>query len=279
MNPAGDWMTSGLSPHALAMTLDQLGALRGWVATLLPSAVTLVGFLIVARQLKAARPPERDAPRTPDVNVYAPEYPRAEAWKRFEFVWKEVKDFLEDERVQRVSHMLDWSLRHYDIECSGRRKYLVAIDAATAEKSEFQKEIHRFKVERHFAVLTASLRLHDSHRGAGNFTQAEQFVRDEFDWFLRRLSIFFHFIEIGAMEYSDVDELLKYTLELLSGLRSKDAGEAVGRYIDRYGFHHVRSLLDLHRQRREAPGVSEPRLTARSVELIPASAEPARLPP
>lgn len=71
------------------------------------------------------------------------------------------------------------------------------------------------------------------------FTAKEVFIRDCFDSLLDALQRLEHYIEIGLIEFEDVQFPLEYTVAELSGMRS-----VIDRYIKDYGFRYADRFLN-----------------------------------
>jgi hypothetical protein len=223
-------------------TLHDWGPLREWIGTLATPILTLAGFLFIYIQVQLAK------------NTYKATKEKSEKddlWKKAEFVANQAKDFFTDKRVERVIYMLDWSARGFIISELSNTKILFLQGPNSRERMSRNEYINQEYIQSgNHVIISDALRDHTIDRIAGvarittgnasysddsGFTEIEQFVRDEFDWFLFRLGVFGQLIQSKIISYDEVDGHLSYIVDLISKPGS-ELVKPLKLYMNRYGF-------------------------------------------
>ncbi|MCB0397315.1 MAG: hypothetical protein KDD36_11705 [Flavobacteriales bacterium] len=151
------------------------------------------------------------------------EYARAQQWKKAELVSREVKEFLADFNVKRALVLLDWNANH------------LALDKDEMPGNTTMKFDD--------ALIESALR---THKECQKFTHEEVIIKEIFDHFLDRLTMFENYIESGLINARDLKPYLNYWIRILADPRSDRKPASTRKkmwvYIDEYGFDKVRSL-------------------------------------
>jgi hypothetical protein len=145
------------------------------------------------------------------------EYVKSQKWKKSEVLSKEIKEFFNDKDVKVVLTMLDYNSRR------------ITIDG----------ELVRFNDE----MLQNSLITHNKKKV---FEVKEAMIRDKFDIFFDKLSIFENYISNSLVNECETIDYLSYYLRILtkSGSKSKEVVETFNQYLVYYKYDNVLKLLD-----------------------------------
>jgi hypothetical protein len=246
--------------------------LRQWLSVLLGPLVTSLGFFfiyqqlaIAAKQAKTAADQAETASNNYFLAVKSANRATAQAreqqnWKKAEFLANQVKDFYADKRIERVTHMVDWStckIRFDEIDgpvlCVHSN-----IEHSMAKKEEALRK--EFFDKGRVVIVAQALRLHTDN---GQFTEIENVVRNEFDWFFFRLGQFQHMIVSKLFSYDEEEVHLDYVLDLFSGGLGDDhvspeLTKNIDAYMVKYGFAATKSLIDARIQKRLANPTPSP---------------------
>lgn len=153
------------------------------------------------------------------------EYVRAQRWKRFEFIGQQIKDFSTDPQVRKVMTMLDWDGRDIELfpEKDTGKTVLVIND-----------------------LLLASLYPDDYGPGRSGYTEEQARIREMFDAFFDKISLFSVFLKSGLIRKEDLHPHLHYWLERLANPVHKGQAfvENVNGYLEHYAYNDVRWLLN-----------------------------------
>lgn len=142
---------------------------------------------------------------------------KSQLWKESEFLSKEMKEFLNDEKVKIVFTLLDWNVRKVQIG-----------DVWVKVSDKF---------------LLESLK---THKEKSNFSPEEAYIRDLFDHFFDKLSHFNIHCKNGLVSEKKVFNYLEYYLNILTkpGRKPKELLKVIDTYINYYEFKNVKELLD-----------------------------------
>ncbi|AKD53791.1 hypothetical protein [Spirosoma radiotolerans] len=153
------------------------------------------------------------------------EYIRAQRWKRFEFLGQQIKDFSTDIQVRKVTTMLDW-------------------DKGQIELFPGRSEDKFFTVDE--AMVTASLYPLGSGINGEGFSDEEAKVRELFDAFFDKLTMFGIYIKSGLVAKQDLKPYIYYWLEMLAdpSKRGQEFVNNVYGFLETYGYNIVLELLD-----------------------------------
>ncbi|HEV7409510.1 MAG TPA: hypothetical protein VGO01_13575 [Bradyrhizobium sp.] len=244
--------------------ITQAEFIRQWLSVLLGPLVTSFGFFFIYRQLAIAANQAKisaDQAKTASNNyllaVESANRATAQAreqqnWKKAEFLANQVKDFYADDIVDHVTRMVDWStckIRFDEIE----RPVLCVQDNIENSMAKNEESLRKeFFDEDRVVIVAQALRLHTDN---GQFTELENAVRNEFDWFFFRLGQFQHMIVSKLFSYDEVEVHLDYVLDLFSGGLgdghvSPDLTKNIDAYMVKYGFTAAKSLIDARIQKR-----------------------------
>lgn len=151
------------------------------------------------------------------------EYRRSQLWKESEFLAKEAKEFLSDEKVKTVLTLLDWNAR--TIEIDGKS----------------------FKINDDY--LIEALKTHDKK---SRFTVEEAYCRDLFDNFFDKLSYFNIYIKTGLISEEKVYNYFSYYFDILIYVDRKPVEfvRTVERYLKYYDYKNVEHLLDGYKKKK-----------------------------
>jgi hypothetical protein len=216
--------------------------------------VTAAGFFFLYGQLRASTRQAATAANNYQLAQLAAERSAKEAaeqqnWKKAEFLAQQVKEFYADNRVERVTYMLDWAMRKFQVD---GQTVLVFHDAEAENKyAERIPSYTQLAKSGAVVLLTQALRQHDL-RG---FTEREQWIRDEFDWLFFKLDQFQHLIDSKLVSFEEVDVHLKYLLDLLTGGHSWLSSRtvtALATYLELYDFEATKKLTESRIRARSA---------------------------
>jgi len=218
--------------------LNKIEPIRLWVVALAGPILTVIGFVFIAKQVTLAK---NNYEALVNKNVRDHEEAKHDLrWKKAEFIAKQAKDFFEDKRVERVIYMLDWSVRQFTIPGTEERKILVIHDDVSLSQSRNNDRIcEKYISTENYIVLSKALRIHNV---SDVFSESEQFIRDEFDWFFFRLGVFGQLIRSEIISYDEIDGHLSYVIDLICD-RGPELGAALQSYIRNYGFSHAAFLI------------------------------------
>jgi hypothetical protein len=261
--------------------------LRLWLSVLLGPLVTSLGFFFIYQQLAIAA--EQAKTSAEQAKTAAKNYLHAvdssnrataqakeqQTWKKAEFLANEVKDFYADKRIERVTHIVDWSTCKIRFDEPAER-VLCVHDYAGNNKAKADDSLRvNFVDKKLVVIISQALRTHrkddgftepgDSLTELGKdhgFTELESTVRDEFDWFFFRLGQFQHMIASKLFSYEEVEIHLDYVLDLFSGgLGDRVSAELTNKIIDyteEYSFAAAKSLIDARIQKRRKTSTPAP---------------------
>lgn len=151
------------------------------------------------------------------------EYKKAQKWKKLEFVSAEIKEFYNDPDVKRALLMLDWNankIQLYPGEIEDRKDFI-------------------FNDKMLMGAFT-------THLEKSIFTSEEVVIKNIFDGFFSKLTMFENYIQTGLILAKDIQPYIKYWINLLANAKSGRKEETLilkmWVYIDFYGYDKVRSL-------------------------------------
>jgi hypothetical protein len=117
------------------------------------------------------------------------EYMKAQKWKRMEFVANQIKEFNNDIDVKKAMQMLDYTNR--EVELGG-------VEVTISNQ-----------------MLESSLFPDSRGKNGDGFTHDEAHIRDIFDHFFDKLSVFNQYINSGLINLEDVSPYLIYWITIL----------------------------------------------------------------
>jgi hypothetical protein len=256
---------------------------RLWLSVLLGPLVTSFGFFFIYNQLAIAAKQAKisaDQAKTASNNyilaVESANRATAQAqeqqnWKKAEFLANQVKDFYADDMIDHVTRMVDWSMCKIRFDEIDRPVLCVHdnIKNSMAKKEESLRK--EFFDENRVVIVAQALRLHTDN---GQFTELENVVRNEFDWFFFRLGQFQHMIVSKLFSYDEVEVHLGYVLDLFSGGLgdghvSPELTKNIDAYMVKYDFAATKSLIDARIQKRLLMPKPSPAAASRAAAAPP----------
>jgi hypothetical protein len=152
------------------------------------------------------------------------EYVRTQRWKRFEFVAGQLKEFNTDPQVRQTMAILDWENREVELFPERKKDKTVRITSQ---------------------LLTASLHPTDVGPDGLGYTEEQVRIRELFDVFFDKLTIFGIVLRSGLVRKKDIEPHLRYWLERLTDPRFKGTifVANVTSYVSHYGYKEVSWLL------------------------------------
>lgn len=144
------------------------------------------------------------------------EYLRDLKWKKSEYLAKEIKEFQNDENVKIIFQLLDWNKR----------------------KIQLKSGIHTVGDY----DLVSALQTHDIKN---RFTVQEAELRDIFDDFFDKLSMFNIYIKNGLISEKELHLYIGYYVEILTSTNRKPKIliETFQKYLKYYEFKNVTELI------------------------------------
>jgi hypothetical protein len=152
------------------------------------------------------------------------EYTRDLKWKKSEFLAKEIKDFQSDENVKIVFQLLDWNSRKIKLKSN---EYNISDND-----------------------LISALQTHDKK---SKFSIQEAELRDIFDYFFDKLSLFNIYINNGLISEEELYEYIGYYVNILTSKTKKPRLliDTFDEYIRFYEFENVSELIERFKKNRE----------------------------
>jgi len=145
------------------------------------------------------------------------EYVQSLRWKKSEFLAKEIKEFQNDPDIKIVFQLLDWNAR--EVEIRGEKIVITDKSLATA------LETHETRDE--FEIWEANL-------------------RDIFDKFFDKISMFEIYVQNGLIREKELFLYLGYYINILSDEKRKPKTllKAFDNYLEYYQFVNVKKLME-----------------------------------
>lgn len=144
------------------------------------------------------------------------EYVQSLKWKKSEFLAKEIKEFQNDPDTKIVFQLLDWNAREIQI----RGEKIVVTDKS----------------------LTTALETHQTRQ---EFQPWEANLRDIFDKFFDKISMFEIYIQNGLIKEKELFLYLGYYINILSDekRKPKELLKAFDSYLEYYQFSNVKKIM------------------------------------
>jgi len=158
---------------------------------------------------------------------------RSERWKQAEFLAREMKEFFDDERVQKALLMVDWGLR---------RVKLLEETAADKGYVKVDRQMQVFALRPHTLLSQGS-----DEESKGRFTREQAAIRDSYDALLDGFERFGNYLKTKLVQVENLDPYIGYWIEDLHGEAENRADAAwmavLLTYIDFYRFRGVQHLF------------------------------------
>jgi hypothetical protein len=158
---------------------------------------------------------------------------RSERWKEAEFLAREMKEFFDDQRIQKALVMVDWGLR--PIQLLGNADAdggFVIVDRMLQVQA----------LRPHVLLLRGSDEI-----GRGRFTPAEAAIRDHYDALLSGLERFGNYLRTKLIRVETMEPYIGYWVDDIhsDAENAADAAwtAALLTYIDYYRFRGVQDLF------------------------------------
>ncbi|MCZ4221939.1 hypothetical protein [Pedobacter rhodius] len=141
-------------------------------------------------------------------------------WERAKFTTARINEFSESKSVKMVQKILDYNNANIPLY-----------------KENEMESIHDDLV--YEALVIDTIR--------GDFSENESKIREVFDDYFDKLSVFNRYIKSGVIEYEDVKPFLEYQIRILADIKNQRKSEEykkrVWTYINYYGFHDIEELF------------------------------------
>jgi len=164
---------------------------------------------------------------------------RTEQWKKTEFLAKEMKEFLDDPRIQNAFTMIDWGSREIKLLDEGAEdKGKVFVTRLT--------QVHALLPHTFFNAGSDVEGSSDSATGI-SYTPAEAAIRDCYDALLDGLERFSNYVQTGLIEIDSLRPYLQYWIDDIHS-PAKDEEDAawsaaLATFVAFYRFDGVRWLI------------------------------------
>jgi hypothetical protein len=174
-------------------------------------------------------------------------YRRSEAWKKAEFLAREMKAFFDDERVRKTTQMIDWSARRIQLvePVPGTDNRVTA--SRTLQARALRP--HSVKPEPESTTIQTDEKESDQKDDEfiARFTSEEVAIRDCYDHFLDGLETFASYVETGLIEVQSLKPYIGYWMEKIqrpaAGPKEAAWKATLLTYIKYYGYINVISLF------------------------------------
>ena len=170
-------------------------------------------------------------------------YRRYEAWKRAEFLAREMKDFFGLARVQKALVLIDWGERHFDL-LEGNPPGGASVTVTRAMQVRGLLPHILVTKDESDPEMTVS----DGDSARSRFERPEVAIRDCYDAFLDGLERFASYARTGLISVSSLRPYIGYWIEEIASPTSnaEDAAwnAALLTYINFYRFEGVLWLFD-----------------------------------
>jgi hypothetical protein len=149
------------------------------------------------------------------------EYIKDVKWKKSEFLSREIKDFQNDENVKIVFQLLDWNSRKVKLKCGER----------VVSDQDLCNALQTHNIKNKFSISEAEL-------------------RDVFDDFFDRLSIFNIYIKNGLISEKELYDYIGYYINIFTSSNRKPDTlvKTFENYLRYYQFVNVLELIERFRK-------------------------------
>ena len=151
------------------------------------------------------------------------QYSKGQAWKRYEFVAAEAREFYADRQIRNAMQMIDWGTREIELfpDHPDYNSRFVAITRP---------------------VLHTALTTHD--KIGRPFTRTEAAIRDCFDAFWGGLERFEEFVQAGLVRPKEVEPYLDYWMRSICKEANPELQRILNEYVVFYHFIGVSTLFN-----------------------------------
>lgn len=164
------------------------------------------------------------------------QYSIAQIWKRNEFLAKEMKDFLGDDKIKEAFRFFDYWGSNFAVKIEGHDRNIRIFH------SEKQLKIANAMQDKNCVLLTLALKSGDGSL----FTSEEQMVRDYIDHFMSSLERICAFRENRLFRRREMMPFIQYYVDTFNGLKSHSQGyhDDLFNFLYYYKYTLTLKLLD-----------------------------------